>query len=81
VRALLAVIDSKCDTSKLDSVGLRKAAAKAGIFIGDHTLEVDLFRGGWHELLASALSESELTTNGRPGSAPANGRRSHGACR
>ena len=30
--------------------------------VGDHTFEVDLFRSGWHELLASALSSP--TTNG-----------------
>ena len=59
---MLAAIDPKLDTSKLDSAGLRKVASQAGIFIGDQTFEVDLFRSGWHELLATAVSE--LTTNG-----------------
>lgn len=35
---------------------------KAGLFVGDSTLEVDLFRAGQHEVLCQTLAD--LTTNG-----------------
>jgi putative ATP-dependent endonuclease of OLD family len=36
--------------------------AKAGLFVGDGTLEVDLFRAGQHEVVCQTLAD--LTTNG-----------------
>lgn len=36
---------------------LRKVASAAGLFLNDHTLEVDLFRCGRHQSMCRALSE------------------------
>lgn len=61
-RDLLTTLSPKPSKLPADPAALLKTANAAGVFVGTHTFEIDLFQSGWHAVLMTALAA--LTTNG-----------------